>query len=71
MCIVFQQGLAYFATNQGFLKQQNKLSLSLVHLVEIAAYVVVLLAILVLYNQTQNNINMDRLSGIEIFALDY
>jgi len=73
--IVFRQGLGDFATDQGMLpsntnnnKANHKWSRKVLGLAETAAYLAALLAVVVLVNQMQNNVEMDGLSGIDIAA---
>ena len=74
--IVFRQGLGDFATEQRMLsshtnnsyKANHKWSRKVIGLAETAAYLAALLAVVVLVNQMQNNVEMDGLSGIDIAA---
>jgi len=71
--IVFRQGLGDFATEQGFLpshdkKTKHKWSRKVLGMAETTAYLAALLAVVVLVNQMQNNVEMDGLSGIDIAA---
>lgn len=76
--IVFRQGLAEFLANQGMIvinddKDESTTTrtsrvLLLVRLAEAAAYLAVLCAFGVLWNQMENKVQMDGLSGIDIAA---
>ena len=69
--IVFRQGLGDFAKERGILRRNynhNKWSRKMLGLAETASYLAVLLAVVVLVNQMQNNVEMDGLSGIDIAA---
>lgn len=71
--IVFRQGLGGFAADQGMLHdhaRHHRWSRKLLGLTETAAYLAALLAVVVLVNQRQNNVEMDGLSGIDIAACE-
>ena len=66
--IVTRQGLADFGVDQGMMLPSQRSARWLLRAAEAAAYLAVVLAIVVLWNQMQNNVDMDGLSGIDIAA---
>lgn len=66
--IVFRKSLADLSLETGIVTSDDNLRITAIRFVETVNYVAVVLAVFILLNQMQNNVEMDGLSGIDIAA---